>query len=195
MSYEEQPIGAFLDAVASERVVPAGGTSAAVVGAAGAALCEMVCIHTLAKSERSGERSALASAGEELAALRRQLLTLADRDADAVEALLSADDGERATAAKRATGVPLSTAEACLAVVESAAVVAAEGTPNAVPDAGTGVFLAHAALRASTFTVRCNLDAIDDPSVVDRMRRRATELEADADRAVDEAMAAVRDAS
>lgn len=51
MSYRELPINQFLADIASKNVTPAGGSGAAVVGAVGASLCEMVCIHTIWRDE------------------------------------------------------------------------------------------------------------------------------------------------
>ena len=39
----------------------------------------------------------------------------------------------------------------------------------------------YGALRASVFTVRCNLDRISDPSFVGELETRATELERSAE--------------
>lgn len=191
MDYAERSIGTFLDDVASEAVTPAGGAAAAVVGATGAALCEMVCVHTLRSDEHEGAPKDLATLRDEFHATRDQLLGLADADGAAVDALLSAlDADDPATAeAKRATGVPLAVAEACLEVVERSAVVVEGGNPNAVPDAVTGATLAHGALRASLYTVRANLDGIDDASFVAETERRATDLERAGDEALDAATA------
>jgi hypothetical protein len=125
MTYADDSIDDFLSAVASESVTPAGGTTAAVVGATGAALCEMVCLHSS---------------------------DVADADADAVATLLAAqptDDAGATPEAKRATGVPLAIAEACSAVLDHAPVVTEVGSPVAVPDAVTGAVLARAAVRAA----------------------------------------------
>lgn len=192
MGYADRSIEEFLDAVASERVTPAGGSAAAVVGATGAALCEMVCIHTLrsAADQEPDESSDVAALRDEFRDTRGHLLDLADADAEAVDTLLSAG-GEGGTAtndAKRATGVPLTVAKACVAVVEGATVVVADGTPSAVPDAVTGAELAHAALQASLYTVRVNLNGIDDDSFVDDIERRAADLERNADGAYEQVM-------
>lgn len=192
MEYAEQSITAFLDGVASETVTPAGGAAAAVVGATGAALCEMVCVHTLRADEcDDGTATDLATLRDDLHAVRDQLLALADADGAAVDALLSARDADApaTTEAKRATAVPLAVAEACLAVVEGSTVVVEAGTPRAVPDAVTGATLAHAASRASLSTVRANLAGIDEQSFVEEMQRRAAAVERAGDEAYDEATA------
>lgn len=190
MNYGEQSIDGFLSGVASAQVTPAGGTAAAVVGATGASLCEMVCIHTIDRGADPDAAAELAPVRDDLRWYRRRLLTLSDADADAVAALLAAlpsDDADSET--KRATGVPLAVAEACAAVLDHATVVTAAGNRTAVPDAVTGAFLAHAAVRATAFTVRSNVDRIDDPAFVDEMRRRVAAVERAAERACDEAVA------
>ncbi|MFB6184337.1 MAG: cyclodeaminase/cyclohydrolase family protein [Haloarculaceae archaeon] len=190
MIYREQSIDDFLDAVAGRRVTPAGGSATAVVGATGASLCEMVCTHTIEYDDH--EETDLSEVREELHTLRTRLLDLADRDAEAVDALLAASDDDLPAAEKRATGVPLTIAEACLTVLEDAVVVTARGTPNAVPDAGTGAYLARGALDASLFTVRYNTSDIDDPSFVADMEERTDAVETAATDAFEQVVANVR---
>lgn len=177
MNYATQSVDQFLSDVASADVTPAGGTVAAVVGASGAALCEMVCIHT-GERDGTGDTTGLTAVRDDLRHLRERLLVLADSDADAVDELLTTHhEGHVGTEAKQAAGVPLAIAEACLSVLEHATTVTERGTPNAVPDAVTGAALAHGALRACLFTVRCNTDRIDDPSFVAEMDRRTADVE------------------
>ncbi|KOX92487.1 formimidoyltetrahydrofolate cyclodeaminase [Haloarcula rubripromontorii] len=176
----DQPIGEFLDAVASERVTPSGGAVAAVGGAMGAALCEMTCIHTVRGD--GSDAADLSAVRDTLADRRAQLLTLADEDAAAVEtvqtAFASGDDARVQAALERSTTVPMETAEACLDVVEHAVTVTAAGTPVAVPDAAVGAMLAHAALDGSVSTVRANIEKIADEAFVAEMAGRADEAEA-----------------
>lgn len=178
MGYEERSIGEFLAEIASTRVVPAGGSAAAVVGAVGTALCEMACIHTVEHGDDADGPSEVAAVREDLASQRAALLTLADRDAEVVEELLSTDPPTGA--AKRAAGVPLAVAEACLTVLDHAVVVTERGNPSVVPDAVSGAFFLRAALQASVFTVRTNLERLDDSAVAESMERRAAEVEASA---------------
>ncbi|MEF8842205.1 MAG: cyclodeaminase/cyclohydrolase family protein [Haloarculaceae archaeon] len=183
MSYVDGTIDEFLDGVASRTVTPAGGTAAALVGAIGTALCEMVCLHTIGKDGYADVEGEMTEMLEDLGTQREFLLELADRDADVVDELLatSPDEPDRVVAQKRATGVPLVIAEACVPVIEHATVLAEKGNRNAIPDAGTGSYLVYGALQASVFTVRCNLDRISDPSFVEEMGTRATELERSAE--------------
>jgi formiminotetrahydrofolate cyclodeaminase len=183
MSYGDQPISDFLENVASQRVTPAGGTAAALVGAIGTALCEMVCLHTIGKDGYADVEEEIAEIQDELRTQRGFLLELADKDADVVDELLAAyrDDSDQTVAMKKATGVPLTIAEACLPVLEHATVVTEKGNRNAVPDAGTGSFLVHSALQASVFTVRTNLGNIPDATFTEQMETRAADLERSAE--------------
>jgi len=196
MTYADRSIRAFLEEVASPAVVPGGGSVAAVCGGAGAALCEMACIHTVEREDYTDVTEELAGIREDLRTRRDRLLELADEDAAAADAVKEAfqtpqEDGRDRTigeASERATEVPLETATACLAVLEGATVVVKKGNRNTVPDAVTGALLAHAALEASVRTARSNQEYLTDDAFVVAVEGRSTELERDAS----EALRAVR---
>ena len=202
------PIGAFLEALASKRLTPSGGSTAAVGGAMGAACCEMVCVHTdgVSVPESSGADAStptdspapgdLSEAAAELAACRERLLELADEDVAAVGAFDSAlegDEAARADAEARLLAVPIRTAEACLVVLECAEVVLAAGNPRALADGVTGVLLADGALEAAVYTARTNLGASESPAAA--TERRLSALETDAAAARRRALAAADRAS
>ncbi|QHS17065.1 cyclodeaminase/cyclohydrolase family protein [haloarchaeon 3A1-DGR] len=213
MTIADRPIGDFLADVASARVTPSGGAVAAVGAAMGAALCEMVCIHTVGhEDDRAATNAAETNAAQgpkdaegtdpDFIALRsvfgdrrERLLELADADVAAVNAVgeaFAADVGpdRRHEAAERATEVPIETAATARDVLTDAIAVIEHGNRNAVPDGVTGAFLAHAAVRASTATVRANLASLEDEPAA-TFAERADAIEADADRA----LAAVRSAT
>lgn len=188
MTYRERPLGAFLADVAAPDgdgtgvVTPAGGSTAAVVGAAGAALCEMACGYT-ARETAVG----LTAANDDLTTARTRLVGLADADAAAVEGLLAAPDDDREVELKRAAGVPLAVAEACLVVVDRGATVAADCWAPVAPDAASGAWLAHGALRAAALTTRANLPEVRtvDPAVADGVEARVDGTEVAAADALD----------
>ena len=186
VAYEDMPIGEFLDAVASERVAPAGGSAVAIAGATGAALCEMACVHTLAARDESNpdgrdaadgspqtEGPTLTELGTDLERQRHTLLALAEGDAELVDELFGGGEGPTERLRKRATGVPLAIAEASLAVLEGAAIVRNRARPGVAADAITGAYLADAAVGASLATVRANLETLSDEEfaagVIDRV--------------------------
>jgi formiminotetrahydrofolate cyclodeaminase len=185
VTLDTQPLDRFLDDVASERVAPAGGTATAVSGALGASLCEMACIHTLGTDPAPAD---LADVREDLRAERAHLLDLAAADAAVVDDLFAAADGPDDTTTKRAVGVPFTTAESCLTVLELASRVTADATRTAVADAATGVLLIDAAFRASVRTARHSLNRVTDPRFAVAIENRIVAAESRADDARDRAM-------
>lgn len=181
MVLRDRAIGAFLDGVASEAVTPSGGAVAAVVGASGAALCEMVCLHTIDRDGYGDVESQLVAVGERLARDRRRLLALADEDVTAVETMQASGGGDSGLPSdqtvRAAIAPPLETAERSLDVLDRGRVVVAEGTDRATADAMTGALLAHAALQSSVGTVRANLSLIESETVVSETSGRVDELE------------------
>ncbi|GAA0516681.1 formiminotetrahydrofolate cyclodeaminase [Halorubrum aquaticum] len=190
MNPTTSPIDEFLASVASKRVAPAGGTVAAVAGAMGASLCEMVCIHTLENDEYAAVSAETADLREEFRRRRGRLLDLAAADATVVEESFSEAAGElERSDRKRSVGVPLAIADACGAVLESAVTVIETGNRNAVADAATGAFLVDAALRSALFTARENLSLVSDPSSLEETERRLDGIESRADDARERAAA------
>lgn len=189
MDYQDQTVGDLLSDIASERVAPAGGTATAVVGGIGAALCEMGCIHALDADANARTGADLAAARDDLGRQRAHLLRLAASDAAVVEDLFgAASDGVDESDRKRSVGVPLTIAGACLNVLELATTVTADGARSAVVDAATGVYLVHAALRASTYTVRQNLDGVADTEFVAAVEQDVARVEERGEAAADTAM-------
>lgn len=181
MTVADQSVRAFLDGVATGGVTPGGGATAAVAGAAGAALLEMVCANTLGQDGNPDEREELVDLRELFADRREHLLALADEDVGAVEALMAAyrtpdGDGRKdaiRSASVRATEVPVEIAEACQELLVRAPTVIEAGNPNAVADGVIGLHLAYGALEAMVYTVDVNLGAIDDGSATESLARRA----------------------
>lgn len=199
MTFAEQPITDFIDDVAAGNATPGGGSVAAIAGAAGAALEEMVCNLTIGREEFAEVEADLSEAHEELTAHRVRLLELADEDSAAFEAVMDAyqtpEDEGRAQAiqdaSKLATEVPLETAEECLAVLERAVLITDEGNPNAVTDGGTGAHLTYAALQAALNNVAVNLGTIEDEAFVEETAARADEIEVAAETYLEEVEANV----
>lgn len=154
---------------ADRAPTPGGGSAAALAGALAGALVEMVASLARTRSGAPEERGRLDAA---LAAARgagERLRGLVDEDSRAYQAVVEAyrlpkgSDAEQAlrkervaAALEQATRVPLATAEACLQVLEAAAVAAADGNSNALSDARTAALLAHAGLLAAVENVRIN---------------------------------------
>ncbi len=178
MDHRSQQIETFLDDIASETLAPAGGTAGAVVAAVGASLCEMAAIHTLTNPDTDIDREAISNARSAFDTHRERLLDLADADARVVASVFgSPDDTRESTAMTQATGIPLGIAESCLDILEEAESVIASANVNVVPDALTGIFVTQAALRAALYTVRTNLEYLDDRRAREEFAGRADEIQ------------------
>jgi formiminotetrahydrofolate cyclodeaminase len=180
VTFADLTVAEFLDRVASDRVAPSAGAVTAFNGAMAAALAEMVCHHT-AQADRTDR---LATARESLATSRTRLLTLADEDGtivDSIHRAFEADADVEAVAGRRALEraieVPLEIAAACRDVVESAAVVAADGTVNARVDALVAARAGFAAVRAAAEIVRANCGLVDDEPFLAETRGRLADVE------------------
>ncbi|EMA48083.1 hypothetical protein C450_20266 [Halococcus salifodinae DSM 8989] len=68
-----------------------------------------------------------------------------------------------------------------------------KGNRNALADAGTGVFLAHSALKASVYTAESNLELIEDPSAVTEAEERGAKIERRADEVLKQVKANVEE--
>jgi formiminotetrahydrofolate cyclodeaminase len=193
MTYADRTLSAFVDSIAAGDPTPGGGSAAAVVGATGAALVEMVCTLSIGREEYADVEDELEDVRASMQDTRARLFELADEDSAAFEAVMAAfktpeDEGRAESiqeASQRATEVPLETAEACLTVVEHAVPVTQKGNENAVTDGGTGALLANAALQAALYNVAINLGTIDDEEFVDETAARAEEIEKRAAEALD----------
>lgn len=189
MSHTDRTLAAFTDGLAGPTT-PAGGSAAAVAGAMGAALCEMVAAQAPPGGSEGAANDELARAGEDLRERRAALLELADEDTAAVEAaFLDADPDEAAR--ERALEVPVAIAEACLAVLEAGAVVADHAEGTVAVDAATGAILARSGLRAAALTVRTNHDLVADEATAERAASRADEAETAGEEALQAVLAAV----
>jgi formiminotetrahydrofolate cyclodeaminase len=187
MTFAEQAVEEYLSNVASAQVAPSAGATAAITGALGAALCEMVCLHT---GEAASSRR-LAETTVELEDLRDQLLALADEDGAAVDEVQTAFEGDtdsthEQAVLRRATEIPLRIAETAGDVATHATVVAADGTPNGRTDAVVGAIIARAAVASAAAIVRANTGLLADESVVSDIERRLDAAEVDAEAAVAE---------
>ena len=174
MSYLEEPLAEFLNAVASAEPAPGGGAVAAVAVALAAGLSAM---SARLSAEHLDDASVLAERAERL---RQRAAPLAQEDARAYGRVLAAyripDGGDPEarwkvirTALAGAADVPLDIAWAGAEVAEIAARLAREGNPNLRGDAVAAALLAEAGARAAAVLVEINTKAGGIPD--DRVRR------------------------
>ncbi|MGH3006232.1 MAG: cyclodeaminase/cyclohydrolase family protein [Gaiellaceae bacterium] len=187
--FSEQNVEDFLDSVAAETPAPGGGSVAAVVVEMAAALTAMAA--RFAREHWDGAGGAVAQAE----VLRGRTAPLAQEDADAYEAVLTAmrmpldlEPEVRNTligdTLSRAADVPLRIAEAAADVAELGATLAENGNPNLRGDAAAAALLSEAAARAAANLVEINLATTETDERIGRARELAQAARTAAERAL-----------
>jgi formiminotetrahydrofolate cyclodeaminase len=188
MNLTEKSCEEFAAALADGSPVPGGGGASALVGAVGVALGGMVAALTLGKEKYADAQDEMARLSAEAERLRRELLALVQRDAEAFEPLsrvyrmpkgTEREKGERAAvmenALRDACGPPLSIMKKCCEAIVLHREFAEKGSRLAVSDAGVGALLCKAALAGASLNVFINTAAMTD-------RRYAAEVDGEAER-------------
>lgn len=170
-----ESVDGFLSRIAGPTPTPGGGSVAAHAGALGAALAQMVAGLTIGKKKYAAVEDEMKSLSLRASALRRELATLVQRDADAYEHVRAAyglprEPEDAATARSAAiqaalvfaSEIPLETARAAAAVAELCAAVAERGNTNAATDAAVAALMAEAACKGAALNVRVNVASLDD---------------------------------
>ncbi len=173
------PLHEVLNQVAGATPTPGGGTVAAIAGAFGTALFEMVAALPRTRWNTPEDRVVLEQVRPALATSRARLEALADLDAEAFDRLVSSGRLPKNTASelaarrhavaeatKDATRVPLETARVCAEVLALAEMVAGAANPAAASDVLVAIGLLRCAADGAAANVRANLDTLDDAAFV-----------------------------
>jgi methenyltetrahydrofolate cyclohydrolase len=184
-----ETIEKFLDELASGHPTPGGGSAAAITGAMGAALVEMVCNVTIGKKGYEGVEGEMRAVLHEAGKVRRRLMAMVAEDIAAFESILAAyrlpktNDEEKALRAaaiqlglKRATEVPLACAHACGEVVALSRRASEHGYLNVISDGGVGVLAGFTALRSAALNVHINVPALKDREFAERAAAEVDQL-------------------
>jgi formiminotetrahydrofolate cyclodeaminase len=174
-NFKEATLAGFLEELASGAATPGGGCASALSGALAAGLVAMVARNTAANAAYACKAPAMSEIAVEADDLRRGLEELVDADAAAFEQVMAAfrlpkDTPERRAERSRAiqdgykaaVEPPVLVCEHALRVLALAALVAEQGSPNAVSDAGVAALLAASALDGAALNVEINLGSIKD---------------------------------
>ena len=172
-----QRIDEFLDGLGSHSPTPGGGAAAGVAGASGAALISMVANLTIDKEGYEAAWNRMREIVPVVAAGRAELLDLADRDAAAFEAVMSAFRMPKGTddekAARRdaiqlgfegAASVPLQVAERAAEMIDLGREAIEIGNEHAASDGLSAAYLLYAAVECAVANVLINAAALKDES-------------------------------
>jgi glutamate formiminotransferase/formiminotetrahydrofolate cyclodeaminase len=183
-------LAGFSDETASESPAPGGGSIAAYIGSLGAALATMVAnlsSHKKGWDNRWEEFSDWADRGQQYKA---ELLNLVDADTRAFNQIMAAmslskaNEEEKAArtkaiqdATKLAIEIPFRVMQVSVDSMELIKVMAEEGNPNSVSDAGVAALCARSAVMGAFMNVRINAGGYDDKVFVHEMISKGKLLE------------------
>ena len=172
----------FVEVLASDAPAPGGGGAAALVGAIGTALGNMVGSLTVGKKKYADVQDEILAMKAKCDALQKELLDQVEADEKGFVPLAKAygipkDDPTRAEVLEKATitacGVPMRIMELCCEALDCVQVFAEKGSRLAVSDAGCAAVCCKAALQAASLNVFINTKSIRDPGVASELNRQA----------------------
>ncbi len=166
----------FVEVLASNEPAPGGGGAAALVGAIGTALGNMVGSLTVGKKKYADVEEEIIALKAKCDALQTELLNQVEADEINFVPLAKAygipkDDPNRDTIMEEATMVACSTPvkimELCCEAMEAIQVFAEKGSRLAVSDAGCGAVCVKAALQAASLNVFINTKTLKNREVAE----------------------------
>ena len=162
MGYATKGCDEFVEVLSSKAPVPGGGGASALVGAVGAALCNMVGNLTVGKKKYADVEEELRGLMEQVTEIQNRFLQLIDEDAEGFAPLAKAyglPSGTEEEKAKKAEimekclndacGVPMEIMENCCRAIDLIEIFAAKGSVLAVSDAGVAAACCRAALKGA----------------------------------------------
>ena len=170
----------FVKVLASDAPAPGGG-AAALVGAIGTALGNMVGSLTVGKKKYADVQDEIIALKAKCDELQKQLLDQVEADEVNFLPLAKAygipkDDPSRPEIMEKATitacQVPMHIMELCCESLDAIAVFAAKGSRLAVSDAGCGATIVKAALQAASLNVFINTKTLQNREVAEEMNAK-----------------------
>ena len=175
----------FVTVLASDAPAPGGGGAAALVGAIGTALGNMVGSLTVGKKKYADVQDEILALKAKCDNLQKQLLDQVEADEVNFLPLAKAygipkDDPNRDKVMEEATiiacSTPMHIMELCCEAIDAIAVFAAKGSRLAVSDAGCGAVCCKAALQAASLNVFINTKSLKNRDVAEEMNSKANQM-------------------
>lgn len=179
----------FVEVLASKEPVPGGGGAAALCGAIGTALGNMVGSLTVGKKKYADVEQEILQMKERCDQLQSDLLNLAEEDArvfrplsDAYRLPSNTDEEKQIKAqalekcSKDACMVPLDIMQRCCDAITLTEQFAVKGSRLAVSDAGCSAALLKGALRAASLNIFINTKSMQDRAFAEEINRKANDM-------------------
>jgi glutamate formiminotransferase/formiminotetrahydrofolate cyclodeaminase len=177
----------ILERLADGTPTPGGGSAAALAGALGAALVEMVSHLTVGRQKYAHFQDEAEQLLVEAKQLRSDLTVCISADADAFDHVMAAwrnkalspkeKEEQIELATIRAGEVPMSAARLSNRVAKISFQMVESGNKNAITDAAAGGLLAKAAVQIASLNVRINAKELKDKQLALRWLRELEEIE------------------
>lgn len=175
----------FVKVLASDAPAPGGGGAAALVGAIGTALGNMVGSLTVGKKKYADVQDEIIALKAKCDELQKQLLDQVEADEVNFLPLAKAygipkDDPTRDKIMEEATiiacSTPMKIMELCCEAIEAIKVFAEKGSRLAVSDAGCGAVCCKAALQSASLNVFINTKSLKNRPVAEEMNKKANDM-------------------
>ena len=189
MGYATKGCDEFVEVLSSKAPVPGGGGASALVGAVGAALCNMVGNLTVGKKKYADVEEELRGLMEQVTEIQNRFLQLIDEDAEGFAPLAKAyglPSGTEEEKAKKAEimekclndacGVPMEIMENCCRAIDLIEIFAAKGSVLAVSDAGVAAACCRAALKGASLNIYINTKSMKDRKRGDELNQKCDEM-------------------
>ncbi len=171
----------FVTVLASNEPAPGGGGAAALVGALGTALGNMVGSLTVGKKKYADVEEEIIALKAKCDALQKELLDQVEADEVNFLPLAKAygipkDDPNRDKIMEEATiiacSTPVKIMELCCEALDAIAIFAAKGSRLAVSDAGCGAVIVKSALQAASLNVFINTKTLKNREVAEELNAK-----------------------
>ncbi len=175
----------FVEVLASDAPAPGGGGAAALVGAIGTALGNMVGSLTVGKKKYAPVEAEIIALKAKCDALQTQLLNQVEADEVNFLPLAKAygipkDDPNRDKIMEEATiiacSTPMKIMELCCEAIDCIQVFADKGSRLAVSDAGCGAVCCKAALQAASLNVFINTKSLKNREAAQELNDKANAM-------------------
>ena len=175
----------FVEVLASKEPAPGGGGAAALVGAVGTALGNMVGSLTVGKKKYAEVEAEIIALQKKCDALQKELLDQVPADAEGFLPLARAysipkDDPCRDAVLEEATLIacqaPVRIMELCCETLDAIQVFAEKGSRLAVSDAGCGAVIVKSALQAASLNVFINTKSLKNREAAEELNGKCLKM-------------------
>ncbi len=203
MDYTKESCRDFTRLLATHSPTPGGGGAAALAGALGAALGEMVAALTVGKKRYAWVEEEIKAAAAELDRLRETLLDMVMEDAEGFLPLsqvyrLPKDEPGREEkleeATLRACAAPKKIMELGCRAMELTAVMAEKGSVMAVSDAGCAASMIRAAVDSAALNLYINTKSLKNREKAERLNAACLDMQSGCRQLSEEIYGTIRNA-